>query len=191
MAELKIKIPERWMNFIDECYEVTGRNRDKMLRGWMRAAIEAEIEDRTQLSLKERIRLVDKHKLTDIHQIVQWERDEAAGILRKPEPTPLRKMIRDMVTAQIVKEVCKLVDKGHTPDELDDSKIQEKIAEIPAGTIEPSVHKDLVDSGAEAAAFTPEDIVRIRAMTRGELEERMKTYIANSCVPKKTVSTGA
>jgi hypothetical protein len=80
MAELKIKIPVRWLNFIDDYYQVTGVNREKDMMSTMESIIEGfMIENRDCLSLKDRVRLVEKHKLTDIHTIRQWERDGAAG----------------------------------------------------------------------------------------------------------------
>ena len=46
MAELKIKVPECWLNFIDEYCQVTGRDRDEELWGMVRGTIEcAMIED--------------------------------------------------------------------------------------------------------------------------------------------------
>lgn len=77
MTELKIKIPERWLNFINDYYEVTGKNRDKDMCGTIKAAIEGVMIP--DLDVKQMIALVEKHQITDIREIAQWERDEAAG----------------------------------------------------------------------------------------------------------------
>ena len=80
-AELKIKVPERWLNFIEEYYSLVDRDRDEDLQSNMEATLEMFIED---LDAKDRIRLVQKYQLSDIYKISQWIRDEAAGIPRKP-----------------------------------------------------------------------------------------------------------
>ena len=81
MAELKIKIPARWLNFINEYHEVAGRDLDENMRDTIKAAIESWMIP--ELSAKDTIRLVEKHNLSDIYEIPQWDRDEAAGIPRK------------------------------------------------------------------------------------------------------------
>ncbi|AGB03027.1 hypothetical protein [Methanoregula formicica] len=85
MAELNVKLPARWVNFLDEFYSVSGMNRDKNLREWMMAVIGANVEE---LDAKDRILLIEKYQLTDICEIPQWIRDEAAGISRNADPIP-------------------------------------------------------------------------------------------------------
>jgi hypothetical protein len=94
MAELKIKIPARWLDFIEENYQVTGEDRDKDLLSHVKCLIEMLMDE---LDDKDLMRLVDKYQLTDIREIPQWIRDEAAGIPRKVEPEtddPMREVAR-------------------------------------------------------------------------------------------------
>ena len=75
MAELKIKVPERLANFLDDIYTTRRLNRDKELREWAESLILAEYE---VLDFADRIRLVEKHKVEDRYPIAQWEREAAA-----------------------------------------------------------------------------------------------------------------
>jgi len=86
MAELKIKVPTRWLNFINEYYEVTGRKSDEDLKMMVGAQIEMLMLEDDLLPLKERVRLHDKYHLSDISEIPQWVRDDAAGIPCPVEP---------------------------------------------------------------------------------------------------------
>lgn len=96
MAELKIKIPERWMNFIDDYFEVTGRDSDEEFKDCIRATIEMFIGD---LDNKETVRLVEKHHLEDIYKISQRLRDEVAGIPHPAEPAHPWKGVVDLLVA--------------------------------------------------------------------------------------------
>jgi hypothetical protein len=78
MVELKIKVPARWVNFIEDYYQVTGRNRDEDLRSSVFASIEGFMLP--ELNAKDKIRLIEKHQLQDICKIRPVDRDEAAGI---------------------------------------------------------------------------------------------------------------
>ncbi|MGB8219236.1 MAG: hypothetical protein WCE46_02500 [Methanoregula sp.] len=78
MAELKIKVPERWTNFIDEYYEVTGINREMDMMSSMESIITGLMIEGGQISLNDRVRLVDKYKLADIYKIDPWVRDTVA-----------------------------------------------------------------------------------------------------------------
>lgn len=75
MAELKIKVPAHWLNFINELYEIADMDRDGELAGWIKSGLECDIEG---LSAEDRVRLVEKHKVDDIYEIPQWVRDRAA-----------------------------------------------------------------------------------------------------------------
>jgi hypothetical protein len=152
MVELKTKMPERQANFLEDMFKTQGLNRDKELRGWMMAGIEA---DYAELDPVDRIRLVEKYNVEDLYPIHQWERDEAAGISRKVEPTPRK-----------------------SPD--------------------PVVREALVDTLAIGAAkvawkllqnMTPEEIERFKALTREELDERLKKPISSS--PEDTIGVTA
>jgi hypothetical protein len=77
MAELKIKIPARWLNFINEYHEVAGLDFDENMQDTIKAAIEGWMIP--ELSAKDTIRLVEKYRLTDLYEISQRDRDEAAG----------------------------------------------------------------------------------------------------------------
>lgn len=95
MAELKIEIPERWLNFIEEYYQVTGRDRAEDLIETVKTMIEMSMLDDDLLSAKEEVRLHEKYQLSDIKEISPLVRDEAAGIPRKVKPTtddPMRKV---------------------------------------------------------------------------------------------------
>ncbi len=83
MAELIIEIPERWLNFINDYCEVTGTNRDTELAGNIEGIIYMFTDE---LEVKDMVRLVEKHHLTDIRKIAPRERDEAAGIPRRVKP---------------------------------------------------------------------------------------------------------
>jgi predicted secreted Zn-dependent protease len=74
MVELKIKIPERWANFIDEYYKVTGVNREKDMMSSIESIITGLMIEGGRISLKDRVRLVDKYKLADIYKIDPWVR---------------------------------------------------------------------------------------------------------------------
>jgi hypothetical protein len=104
MAELKIIVPTRWLNFIDDYYQVTGVDRKEDMMSTMESIIRGFMIENDHLSLKDRIRLVEKHKLKDIHPIAQWERDEAAGIKRKPEPIPQITQVKDPVASEALAE---------------------------------------------------------------------------------------
>jgi hypothetical protein len=91
MAELIIKLPARWVNFIEDYYKVTGVNREKDMKGTIASNIQGFMIEDDRLSLKDRIRLVEKHKLTDIYEIPGWAREEVSNI--KPEPEPIPKAI--------------------------------------------------------------------------------------------------
>ena len=107
MAELKIKIPERWSNFIHEYYEVTGRKPDEDLEMMMRAQIEMLMLEDDLLPLKERVRLHDKYHLSDISEIPQGVSDEAAGIPRPPHPhDPWKTAIDKIWDNPKFKETC-------------------------------------------------------------------------------------
>lgn len=90
MTELKIVIPERWLNFINDYYQVCGRDRDEDLVMMIKAQIEMPMLEDELLPVKDRVRLHDKYLLSDICEISPRTRDEAAGISRpgKPEKTP-------------------------------------------------------------------------------------------------------
>jgi len=85
MAELKIKIPTRWLKFISEYYEITGINHDEDQRSNVMSIIYTFIED---LDAKDRIRLVEKYHLSDIYEIPPGVWKEAAGIPRTVKPVP-------------------------------------------------------------------------------------------------------
>ena len=90
------------MKFIEEYYQVTGRDRDEDIAGWMKAMIESDISD---LNAKDRIWLVEKCQISDIYEIPQWVRDEAAGIKREVEPAnPLQKVSHMLTNNQNFKE---------------------------------------------------------------------------------------
>ena len=127
MVELKIKIPERWMNFIDEYYLVTGRDRNEDLTKMVKSQIEMPMIEDDLLSINERLQLVEKYQLADIYKIPQWARDKAAGIPRKPEPAPqkttaldpiVRKVLVDFVAASTVKGIWKFI-KDATPEDIE------------------------------------------------------------------------
>jgi hypothetical protein len=86
MVKMEVEIPERWMNFIDEYCQVTGRDRNQELIKTIKAEIEIPFLEDECLSKKDRVRLYDKYQLSDISKLPQWVRDEAAGIPWKPEP---------------------------------------------------------------------------------------------------------
>jgi hypothetical protein len=94
MAELKIKVPARWVNFIEECYHVNGLDRNVDLRDNVRALVEMLTDE---LDTKDLVRLHDKYQLSDIRKISQRTRDEAAGIPRKVEPLDLQTGIVDKI----------------------------------------------------------------------------------------------
>jgi hypothetical protein len=82
MVDLKIKVPARWSNFIDEYCQVTGRDRDEELMIMLRTQIEMPMLEDDRLSRVDRVRLHDKYQLSDISKLPQWLRDEIAGIPR-------------------------------------------------------------------------------------------------------------
>lgn len=96
MTELKIKIPVRWLNFINEYYEVVGRDRDEDLVEMVKAQIEMPMLEDECLPTKERVRLYDKYQLTDIGDMPWWIRDKAAGIPHRVQPVnedPMEKVV--------------------------------------------------------------------------------------------------
>lgn len=88
IVELKIRIPKRWADFIDEYCQVTGRDRDQELVTMIKVEIEMPMIEDERLSKKDRVRLVEKYQLSDIYKIPQWVRDDAAGIPREVKPKP-------------------------------------------------------------------------------------------------------
>jgi len=99
LAELKIKVPARWFNFINEYYEITGINPDRDQRGNVKSVICMFIED---LDAKDRIRLVEKYHLSDIYKIPPGIYDEASGIPRTVKPVSERENIACLVSNLLV-----------------------------------------------------------------------------------------
>ena len=85
MGELTIKVPVRWIQFVEDYFAVTGTDRDAEMRGWVEAFLLTFIED---LDAKDRLRLVDKHRLTDICETPGWVREEAAAIEKPAAAVP-------------------------------------------------------------------------------------------------------
>jgi len=74
------------LNFIDEYCQVTGRDRNVELVTMVKAEIEMPMLEDDWLSIKERVRLHDKYQLSDISKLLQWVRDETAGIPHAVKP---------------------------------------------------------------------------------------------------------
>jgi hypothetical protein len=134
MAE--IKVPARWIAAFNEIYQTLGWDFDEEVQGWLKAGLQADI---CEIPGKERIRMVEKYNLSDVYEIPQWVRDEAAGIKRKPEPIPQIAPAKDPVASEAlveslapfaVKVAWKLLNgmtleeiekfKSLTPEELDE-----------------------------------------------------------------------
>jgi DNA-binding Lrp family transcriptional regulator len=116
IAELKIKIPARWLDFIEECYEVTGMDRDEDLLSWTKCRIEMFMD---KLDAKDLVRLTEKYQLTDIREIPQCVRDEAAGIPHKVEPEtddPMREVARVILKNPKFKEAFNQYQKSAETD---------------------------------------------------------------------------
>jgi len=99
MTELKIEIPERWLNFINDYYQASGRNRDEDLVMMIKAQIEMPMLEDKLLPAIKRVRLHDKYSLSDICEIAPGVRDEASGISR---PGKSEKTLDDLSFERIV-----------------------------------------------------------------------------------------
>jgi len=124
MVELKIKIPARWLNFINEYHEVAGRDLDENMQDTIKTAIEGFMI--SELSAKDKVQLVEKYQLADIYEIEQWERDEANGIPREVAPTtntPKRETVRLLMDNPKFMEAFKESYKKHLHDAEVDSFI--------------------------------------------------------------------
>jgi hypothetical protein len=69
MGKLKIKIPGRYLNFIDDYCEITGQDRKSAMLDMITASMVMFIED---LDQEDRVHLVGKYQLTDIYKIPDW-----------------------------------------------------------------------------------------------------------------------
>ena len=119
MAELKITIPARWLNFMRETYNVLGLDFDKEMRSMVKGSIEVGID---LLAPEDTIRLVEKHKIEDVYKISQWERDKAAGIQRNVEPKSEESQVHEgrLVEAlgtSLARSIWRWV-KDATPDDI-------------------------------------------------------------------------
>jgi len=77
VAELKISIPALWLSFLEECYQITGIDREEDLQDNMRAHVVMLIDG---LNAKDKIRLVKKYNLMDIYEIFPSVYEMAADI---------------------------------------------------------------------------------------------------------------
>jgi len=100
MAE--IKVPARWVAAFNEICQTLGWDFDEEIQGWLKAGLQADI---CEIHGKDRIRIVEKYNLSDVYEIPQWVRDEAAGIKRKPEPIPQIPPAKDPVANEVFVEV--------------------------------------------------------------------------------------
>ncbi|MCK9593732.1 MAG: hypothetical protein M0Q91_17160 [Methanoregula sp.] len=66
LAELTIKVPERWAKFLDEYYATTGYERDIDLCANVGRLLALFIAD---LPAKEQLRVVKKYRLNDVYDI--------------------------------------------------------------------------------------------------------------------------
>jgi hypothetical protein len=73
MGKLKIKIPGRYLNFIDDYCEITGQDRKSAMLDMVTASMVMFIED---LDQEDRVRLIGKYQLTDIYKIPDWMQRE-------------------------------------------------------------------------------------------------------------------
>jgi hypothetical protein len=101
MVELKIMIPDRWLNFMTECCEVTGWDLEKEMMKMMDAEIGMFVEN---LGTKDRIHLVEKHHLDDAYKVTQWDRDRADRISLKETPAALQDADMGKIAAILVKK---------------------------------------------------------------------------------------
>jgi hypothetical protein len=85
MAKLVLEVPERWANFIDEYFQVTGYNRVEDLTSNVERIMGLYLAD---LPPKEQVSLAEKYRLSDIYDIPQRVRDAAAGIKCADKPVP-------------------------------------------------------------------------------------------------------
>jgi hypothetical protein len=102
MVELKIKLPARWVAFMEDFYQVTGMERDRDLRSTIKASIEGFMLP--ELNAADTVRLVEKHQLADIYEIPQWLRDEAAGIPRKVKTKNPNEALAERAAALLTKK---------------------------------------------------------------------------------------
>ncbi|AGB02405.1 hypothetical protein [Methanoregula formicica] len=67
MATLKIRVPARWAEFIEEYYRITGLNRDDEMRGNIASSMEGFMLESGEISMLERSRLIEKYHLLDVY----------------------------------------------------------------------------------------------------------------------------
>lgn len=82
MATLKIRVPARWADFIEEYYRITGLNRDDDMRSDIASCMEGFMLESGNLSIPERIRLFEKYQLQDVYPatIYNSQKQRAAAL---------------------------------------------------------------------------------------------------------------